>query len=45
MGSETCSRACREKRAQQIAARRNWTYFLYAMMALLLIVAVGYYVR
>ena len=45
VGEETCSRACREKRAQQIATRRNWTYLLYGMMALLLIVAASYYLR
>lgn len=45
VGEETCSRTCREKRAAQIQARRNWTYLLYGMMALLLIVAASYYLR
>ncbi len=34
---ETCSRACREKRAQQIATRRMYTYLLYGAIAILLI--------
>jgi len=37
VGDETCSRACREKRAQQLAARRNYTYLLYFAIALILI--------
>lgn len=37
-GEETCSRACRERRAQQLATRRMYTYLLYGTIALLLIV-------
>ena len=39
--SETCSRACREKRAQQLQSRRMYTYLLYGAIALLLIVFVS----
>ena len=38
VGDETCSKACREKRAAQIASRRNYQYLLYAAIAILLIV-------
>ncbi len=38
VGEETCSRACREKRAQQVSTRRTYVYLLYGTMALLLIV-------
>jgi len=37
VGEETCSRACREKRAAQTASRRNYTYLLYVAIAILLI--------
>jgi predicted nucleic acid-binding Zn ribbon protein len=37
-GESTCSKACREKRAAQLASRRNYTYLLYAAIAILLIV-------
>jgi len=37
VGEETCSRACREKRAGQQASRRNYTYLLYVAIAILLI--------
>ncbi|HXY46774.1 MAG TPA: DUF2116 family Zn-ribbon domain-containing protein [Thermoplasmata archaeon] len=39
--SETCSKACREKRAQQLQSRRTYTYLLYGAIALLLIVFVS----
>jgi predicted nucleic acid-binding Zn ribbon protein len=45
VGEETCSRACREKRAAQIASRRNYTYLLYLAIAILLIVFVFSAVR
>jgi len=38
VGEETCSRACREKRAKQLASRKGYTYLLYAAIAILLIV-------
>jgi len=38
---ETCSRACRDKRAQQLQSRRMYTYLLYGSIALLLIVFVS----
>ncbi len=38
VGSETCSRACATKRAQQLQTRRTYTYLLYGTIALLLIV-------
>jgi len=37
VGEETCSRACRDKRAAQIATRRNYTLLLYAAIAILVI--------
>ncbi len=37
-GEETCSRACRERRASQLQSRRTYTYLLYGAIALLLIV-------
>ncbi len=39
--AETCSKPCREKRAQQLQSRRNYTYLLYGAIALLLIVFVS----
>ncbi|MGD0587987.1 MAG: DUF2116 family Zn-ribbon domain-containing protein [Thermoplasmata archaeon] len=38
VGEDTCSRTCREKRAAQLASRRNYQYLLYAAIAILLIV-------
>lgn len=35
---ETCSRACRERRAQQLQTRRMYTYLLYGSIALILLV-------
>lgn len=35
---ETCSKACRARRAQQLQTRRTYTYLLYGTAALLLIV-------
>ncbi len=35
---ETCSRACAQKRARQLASRRTYVYLLYGTAALLLIV-------
>jgi len=37
VGEETCSRACREKRAAQLASRRTYTYLLYAAIAILVV--------
>jgi len=37
VGEETCSRACRDKRAAQVASRRNYTLLLYAAIAILVI--------
>jgi predicted nucleic acid-binding Zn ribbon protein len=45
VGEETCSRACREKRAVQLASRRNYTYLLYVAIAILLIVFIASAVR
>ena len=45
VGEETCSRACREKRAAQVASRRNYQYLLYAAIAILLIVFLSSFVR
>ncbi|HYA70047.1 MAG TPA: DUF2116 family Zn-ribbon domain-containing protein [Thermoplasmata archaeon] len=45
VGDDTCSRACREKRAAQIASRRNYTYLLYVAIAILLIAFVFGLVR
>jgi predicted nucleic acid-binding Zn ribbon protein len=39
-GEETCSKACRAKREQSIQTRRNLTYVIYAIIALLLILLV-----
>jgi len=39
--SETCSPACREKRARQLQQRRNYMYLLYGTAVLLLIVLVS----
>jgi len=36
-GEETCSKACRQKRAAMLASRRNYTYLLYAAIAIILI--------
>jgi len=36
-GDETCSKACREKRAAQLASRRNYSYLLYLAIAILLV--------
>jgi predicted nucleic acid-binding Zn ribbon protein len=41
--SETCSRACRDKREQQLQSRRMYSYLLYGAIALLLIVFVSHY--
>jgi predicted nucleic acid-binding Zn ribbon protein len=37
VGEDTCSRACREKRAAQLSSRRTYTYLLYAAIAILVI--------
>lgn len=39
--ADTCSRACRERRAAQLQSRRTYTYLLYGAIALLLIVFVS----
>ena len=38
LDDETCSKACRSQRAQQLQIRRGLMYLLYASAALLLIV-------
>jgi predicted nucleic acid-binding Zn ribbon protein len=45
VGDETCSRACREKRAAQLSSRRTYSYLLYAAIAVLLIAFVVSVVR
>jgi len=45
VGEETCSRACRERRAAQMASRRNYQYILYAAIAILLIVFLSSVIR
>jgi predicted nucleic acid-binding Zn ribbon protein len=40
VGSETCSRACREKRETLVSTRRNYTYIMYGLIAVLVIVFV-----
>jgi predicted nucleic acid-binding Zn ribbon protein len=37
VGEDTCSKACREKRAAQLASRRTYSYLLYVAIAILLI--------
>ena len=37
LGDETCSKACRAKREQAARTRQTYTYVLYGIMALLLI--------
>ncbi len=39
-GEETCSKACRARRAAALQSRRNLTYLIYAIMAFLVIVLV-----
>ncbi|HTW55593.1 MAG TPA: DUF2116 family Zn-ribbon domain-containing protein [Thermoplasmata archaeon] len=43
-GEETCSKACRAKREQAVATRRNLTYLIYGVIALLAIILVASYV-
>jgi predicted nucleic acid-binding Zn ribbon protein len=45
VGDDTCSRACREKRAAQLASRRNYTYLLYVAIAILLIAFLASVIR
>jgi predicted nucleic acid-binding Zn ribbon protein len=44
-GEEVCSDACREKRERMRATRQNYTYLMYAMIALLFLFLVLGYVR
>ncbi len=37
VGEDTCSKACRAKRAQQQRTRQMYTYLIYGAIALLLI--------
>jgi len=39
--SETCSRACRDKRARSLESKRNSTYILYGLMAVLIVLLVA----
>jgi len=41
---ETCSKACRAKRSQQLKTRQMYTYLIYGAIALILIVFVVAYV-
>ena len=43
--AETCSKACRTKREQAAQTRRTYSYLLYGVMALLLILLVLSYGR
>jgi predicted nucleic acid-binding Zn ribbon protein len=43
VGEETCSKACRAKRAQQVRSRQMYTYLIYAAIALILIVFIASY--
>lgn len=45
VGDETCSKACREKRARQLATRRNYQYLLYVAIAILLLVFLSSAIR
>jgi predicted nucleic acid-binding Zn ribbon protein len=38
VGEETCSKACRTKRAQQLRTRQTYTYLIYGAIVLILIV-------
>ena len=42
--AEVCGTACRERRDRQRESRRNSTYFLYALMALLVVLLLVNYV-
>jgi predicted nucleic acid-binding Zn ribbon protein len=42
---ETCSKACREKRATALASRRRYSYILYAAILLLVIAAASSYLH
>jgi predicted nucleic acid-binding Zn ribbon protein len=37
---ETCSEECRDKRDRRLRSRRNFTYLLYGMAALLLLLLI-----
>ncbi|HTT73594.1 MAG TPA: DUF2116 family Zn-ribbon domain-containing protein [Thermoplasmata archaeon] len=41
--SETCSRACAQRRADQLQTRRMYSYLMYGAIALLVIVLVSHY--
>ena len=43
-GEETCSKACRAKREQAVATRRNLTYLIYGVIAVLAIILIASYV-
>lgn len=45
LDAEFCSKACRAKRESQLSSRRSYMYFLYAIMAFLVLVLVLSYVR
>jgi predicted nucleic acid-binding Zn ribbon protein len=42
---EFCSKACRTKRQTQASSRKNYMYFLYAIMVFLVLVLALSYVR
>ena len=37
VGEETCSKACRTKRAQQLRTRQMYIYLIYATIAIILV--------
>jgi predicted nucleic acid-binding Zn ribbon protein len=43
--ADTCSKACRVKREQAAQTRRTYSYLLYGVMALLLILLLASYAR
>lgn len=44
-GERTCSSECAEKRKRNVAARQNYTYVMYALMGIVVLVLVLGYVR
>jgi predicted nucleic acid-binding Zn ribbon protein len=42
---ETCSKACRAKRDAALRSRKNLTYFLYAMIAFLVLLGAAAYLH
>lgn len=44
VGNETCSKACTAKREQQLKTRQMYTYLIYAVIAILVVVLLVSYV-